>query len=159
MFKLWGRPPFFRSPNTEKKVIAAALQVLERRLTTRPLMLQPDDVKAFLRLQTQGLDFEVFCVAYLDVQGRLIEYERVFRGTLISTPVFPREIVKAALANGAAAVVLHHNHPSGSVQPSRADSAMTVRVTQALELVDVRVVDHIITSDTDALSMAERGLL
>jgi DNA repair protein RadC len=96
---------------------------------------------------------------FLDVQNRLLEMEELFRGTLSQTSVYPREVVKRALHHGAAAVVLAHNHPSGSVQPSRADEALTQTLKAALALVDVRVLDHIIIGQGETLSMAERGLV
>ena len=95
----------------------------------------------------------------LDVQNRAIAFEVMFTGTLTQTSVYPREVVCAALGHGAAAVVIAHNHPSGSVQPSLADEALTQTLKRALALVDVRVLDHVIVGAGDTLSMAERGLL
>ncbi len=140
-------------------VILEALRILRSRFKARDVFATPDAVKDYLRLHAQGLDHEVFCVMFLDAQNRLIEYEKMFRGTLTQTSVYPREVVKQALAMNAAAVVLHHNHPSGFCQPSRADEALTQTLKAALALVDVRVLDHIITSDEGALSMVERGLI
>lgn len=136
-----------------------ALAILRARFVERDVFANPDAVKDYLRLQAQGLAHEVFAVMYLDAQNHLLGYERVFRGTLTQTAVFPREIVKAALLRNAASVILHHNHPSGLCQPSRADESLTIAVKAALALVDVKVLDHIITSDAGALSMAEQGLL
>lgn len=96
---------------------------------------------------------------FLDSQNRLITLETLFRGTLTQTSVYPREVVVRALHHQAASVVLAHNHPSGSVQPSRADEALTRTLVAALGLVDIRVIDHVIVAPGDALSMAERGLL
>ena len=96
---------------------------------------------------------------FLDVQHRLLALEEMFRGTLSQTSVYPREIVLRALHHQAAAVVFAHNHPSGSVQPSRADEALTQTLKAALALVDVRVLDHIIVGTGETLSMAERGLM
>jgi DNA repair protein RadC len=122
-------------------------------------MDSPDDVKAFLRLKLAGLDHEVFGVMFLDAQHRVIVFEEMFRGTLTQTSVYPREIVKAALMHNAAAVILAHNHPSGSVEPSRADELLTTTLKAALALVDCRVLDHIIVASGGTCSMAERGLL
>jgi DNA repair protein RadC len=119
----------------------------------------PDAVKDWLRLQAQGLTHEIFAVMYLDAQNRLIGYERLFRGTLTQTSIYPREVVKQALARTAASVILHHNHPSGVCEPSRSDEALTQTLKAALALVDVQVLDHVITSDDGVLSMAERGLV
>ncbi|NPC58474.1 RadC family protein [Caenimonas soli] len=143
----------------EDQAIMRAILILRGRFKERDVFSRPDAVKDFLRLHAQGLTHEVFAVIYLDSQNRLIEYERVFRGTLTQTSVYPREIVKLALVKNAASVVLRHNHPSGMCLPSRADEALTQSLKAALALVDVRVLDHVITSDDGALSMAEKGLL
>lgn len=119
----------------------------------------PDAVKNYLQLQLARRPHEVFAVLLMDAQNRLIEMEELFRGTLTQTSVYPREVVLAALRVGAAAVILAHNHPSGTVQPSRADEALTQTIKAALALVDVRVLDHVIVAPGQALSMAERGLL
>jgi DNA repair protein RadC len=148
-----------RQLEAEERLIVDALKVLRSRFKQRDVFASPDSVKDFLRLQGQGLVHEVFAVMYLDAQNRLIEYERMFRGTLTQTSVYPREVVKQALAMNAAAVILHHNHPSGTCLPSRADEALTQSLKAALALIDVRVLDHVVTSDEGALSMAERGLI
>jgi DNA repair protein RadC len=98
-------------------------------------------------------------VCFLDAQNKLVQAEEMFRGTLSQTSVYPREVVLKALHHHAAAVVLAHNHPSGSVHPSPADHALTLTLRSALALVDVRVLDHIIVGPGEALSMAEKGLL
>lgn len=110
-------------PLEEEQTILRAIGILRSRFKARDVFANPDSVKDFLRLQSQGLDHEVFSVLYLDAQNRLIECERLFRGTLSQTSVYPREVVKQALALNAAAVVLHHNHPSGRCDPSRSDEA------------------------------------
>jgi DNA repair protein RadC len=143
----------------EDQTIVRAIAILRARFRERDVFGCPDAVKDFLRLQTEGLSHEVFAVMFLDAQNRLIEYQAIFRGTLTQTSVFPREVVKEALARNAAAVILHHNHPSGRCEPSRADEALTQTIKSALALIDVRVLDHIVTSDDGALSMAEKGLL
>jgi DNA repair protein RadC len=141
----------------DDQVILDALRVLRARLKARDVFASPDAVKDYLRLQAQGLGYEIFAVLYLDSQNRMIEYERLFRGTLTQTSVYPREVVKQALHWNAASVVLHHNHPSGVCQPSRSDEVLTQTLRAALALVDVRVLDHVITSDAGALSMASRA--
>ncbi|MBC7702610.1 MAG: hypothetical protein H7274_01530, partial [Rhodoferax sp.] len=110
-------------------------------------------------LQLGARPHEVFAVIFMDVQNRLLAMEEMFRGTLTQTSVYPREVVVRALHHQCAAVVLAHNHPSGSVQPSRADEALTQTLKSALALVDVRVLDHVIVGMGETLSMAERGLL
>ena len=140
-------------------VMELARRAIAQQLATREVFGSPDAVKQFLQLHLASRDHEVFAVLFLDAQNRLIEMREVFRGTLTQTSVYPREIVKLALQLHAAAVVLAHNHPSGTVQPSRADEALTQTLKSALALVDVRVLDHVIVAPGDALSMAEKGLL
>lgn len=106
-----------------------------------------------------GLEHEVFAVLFLDAQNRLIRYEELFRGTLTQTSVYPREVLKAALACNAAGVILAHNHPSGFPEPSRADVAITTTLQQALALIDVRVLDHLVVATSGVVSLAERGLI
>ena len=142
-----------RKQDVEERTIAKALSILEARLKVREVMSDVETVKNFLRLQAQGLEHEVFAVMYLDAKHRLIEYEQLFRGTLTRSSVYPRDIVKQALLKNAAAVILHHNHPSGDCGASAADEELTMRVEQALSIVDVRVLDHVITSDEGSLSM------
>jgi len=112
-----------------------------------------------LRLQMVGLEREVFMVFYLDNQNRLLESETVFLGTINQTEVHAREIVKGALRHNAAAVILAHNHPSGCIDPSHADKTVTQRLIQALGLIEVRVLDHLIVGHSDILSFAEQGLI
>jgi len=140
-------------------IIAQALALLRKDLSHREVFASPGAVKAYCQLNLAALNYEMFGVLFLDVQNRLIAYESMFRGTLTQTSVYPREVVKAALKVDAAAVILTHNHPSGSVQPSRADEALTQTLKAALALVDVRVLDHIIVGSNETLSMAERGLV
>ncbi len=144
---------------SEAAVIVGALHILHARLKTRDAFASSEAIKDYLRLQGQGLEHEVFAVMYLDIQNRLLDYESLFRGSLTHTAVYPREVVKRALAMNAAAIVLHHNHPSGLCRPSRSDEILTQYLKTALALIDVRVLDHVITTDEGALSMAERGLL
>lgn len=143
--------------------IAAVLEItrrsLSQRLTEKPAMSDVAAVKAYVRLHLGGLGHEVFAVLFLDAQLRLIALETLFQGSLTSTTVHPREVVKRALALGAGSVILAHNHPSGVAEPSRADEMLTRRLSDALALVDVRVVDHFIVGAGDVVSFAERGLL
>ncbi len=142
---------------SEEEVILGALRILRTRFKERDVFADPDAVKHYLRLQGQGLEHEVFAVMYLDTRNRLLEYERLFRGSLTHTAVYPREVAKRALAMNAASVILHHNHPSGICQSSRADETLTRCLKAALALIDVQVLDHIITTDEGAYSMAEQG--
>lgn len=122
-------------------------------------MSKPDIVKSFLCGRLGDLEHEVFWCLFLDARHRLIRAEEMFRGTLTQTSVYPREVVKTALAMNASAVIFAHNHPSGDPSASRADELLTTALQKALELVDVRVLDHIIVAGNDSLSMSEHGLL
>ncbi len=119
----------------------------------------PDLVSHYLCSQLRHRQQEVFAVLFLDNQHRLISYEELFRGTIDSASVYPREVVKKALAHNAAALILGHNHPSGVAEPSSADRRITSRLQKALELVEVRVLDHLVVGDGEAVSFAERGWL
>ena len=140
-------------------VLELSRRALAQQLKAREVFGSPGAVKQYLQLHLAGKPHEVFAVLFLDAQNRLIEIEELFRGTLTQTSVYPREVVQRALHHQSAAVVLAHNHPSGTVQPSRADEALTQTLKAALALVDVRVLDHVIVAQGDALSMAERGLV
>ncbi len=140
-------------------VLELARRALAQQLKEREVFSNPDAVKHYLQLHLSQRGHEVFAVLFLDTQHRLLALEELFRGTLTQTSVYPREVVLRALHLQAAAVVLAHNHPSGTVQPSRADEALTQTLKAALALVDVRVLDHVIVGPGQALSMAERGLL
>ena len=140
-------------------VIAAALEILRDRLGDQRALNSPADVRAFLQLNLQGRDHEVFWVVYLSAQHRVIAAEELFRGTLTQTSVYPREVVKAALQRNAAAVIFAHNHPSGIAEPSYADELLTRTLRSALALIDVTVLDHFIIGEGRIMSFAERGLL
>jgi len=140
-------------------VFEIARRAMHQRLQEREAFHTPDAVKQYLQLQLAHKNHEVFAVLFMDSQNRLLAMEELFRGTLSQTSVYPREVVLRALHHQAAAVVLSHNHPSGSVQPSRADEALTQNLKASLALVDVRVLDHIIVGQGQALSMAEQGLM
>ena len=140
-------------------VLELARRALAEQLKEREVFGSPGAVKQYLQLHLAAKAHEVFGVLFLDAQNRLLAMEELFRGTLTQTSVYPREVVLRALHHGAAAVVLAHNHPSGTVQPSRADEALTQTLKAALALVDVRVLDHVIVTQGEALSMAEKGLL
>ncbi|MBK6008650.1 DNA repair protein RadC [Ramlibacter ginsenosidimutans] len=140
-------------------VLELARRAVGEQLSAREVFSSPDAVKQFLQLHLARVPHEVFAVMFLDAQNRLIELEVMFRGTLTQTSVYPREIVKRALHHESAAVVLAHNHPSGTVQPSRADEALTATLKQALSVIEVRVLDHVIVAPGTACSMAESGLI
>ncbi len=144
----------------EDGIIAQALAILRRRINQGPLIDNPKVVRDFLTCHAaKSPDAELFTVMFLDSQHRLIECRDMFNGTLSQCSVYPRELARAALELNASAVILGHNHPSGSVDPSRADQDLTRRIKQVLELVDVRTLDHIITAGGESKSMAEIGLM
>ena len=119
----------------------------------------PQAVRDYLRLALEARPYEVFVVLSLDAQNRLIAMDELFRGTLTQTSVYPREVVKLALARNAAAVIFAHNHPSGVAEPSRADELLTTALKQALALIDIKVLDHFVVGRGTAVSFSERGLL
>ena len=140
-------------------VLELARRAVAQRLTERTVLTDPQAVKHCVQLQLANRRHEVFAVLFLDVQNRLLTLQEMFTGTLTHSSVYPREVVIAALRHQAASVVLAHNHPSGTVQPSAADIALTRTLKAALALVDVRVLDHIIVGPGQSLSMAEEGLM
>lgn len=144
--------------------LSAALELAKRSLIAplkeRDVLNSPQAVRDWLRLSLGSLAHEVFFALWLDAQNRLLLTEELFRGTLTQTSVYPREVVKRALANNAAAVILAHNHPSGLAEPSSADTALTATLKQALGLIDVKVLDHfVVIAGGTPLSFAERGLI
>ncbi len=141
--------------------LQACLEILRRYLGARmergePLA-SPGDARRFLPAHLRGHPFEVFACLFLDNRHRVITFEELFRGTIDGASVYPREVVRRALQHNAAALILAHNHPSGVPEPSAADISLTLRLREALELVDVRVLDHIVIGDGDPLSLSELG--
>lgn len=139
--------------------IELARRSLQEDLKTGSALTSPGAVRDFLRLALAARDHEVFIVLFLDAQHRVLRSTELFRGTLTQTSVYPREVVRAALAANAAAVIFAHNHPSGIAQPSQADELLTRQLREALALVEIRVLDHFIVAGNQTLSFAERGLL
>ena len=145
-----------------EQVCLVEMQGLEefvRRLKQGEFLTSPGAVRDYLRLAIGARPHEVFICIWLDAQHRVVRFDEAFRGTLTQTSVYPREIVKAALAVNAAAVIFAHNHPSGAAQPSQADELLTRNLKEALALVDVKVLDHFVVAGSQAISFAERGLL
>lgn len=143
----------------ERGTLRRAADILARYLKSAPVMDSPKIVREFLSCKLGHQSREVFAVLYLNAQHELIEYVEEFFGTLSVTSVYPRELVKRALALNAGAVVLAHNHPSGKPEPSAADEALTRSLSKALSIVDVRTLDHIVVAGGQFVSFAERGLL
>ncbi len=140
-------------------VVEQALSILAYQVREADALASPEAARDFVRLRLADRPHEVFAVLFLDVQNRVIAYQEMFRGTLTQTSVYPREVVIEALACQASAVILVHNHPSGLATPSRADELLTSTLKQALALVDVRVLDHLVVTRSQVLSFAETGLL
>ncbi|MGB7903684.1 MAG: DNA repair protein RadC [Steroidobacteraceae bacterium] len=155
------------APPTPESLLARRLSVarelllrdLREQMHRGPVMTSPQILRDWLRLYCAGLEHEVFLVLYLDANHRLIEPQELFRGTLTQTSVYPRELVKGALARNAAALAVAHNHPSGQAEPSRADEFLTQTLKSTLSLVDVRIIDHFVVAGDQVVSFAERGLI
>ena len=136
-----------------------ARRYFEESLPSGSPIRSPTDTEAFLKARLRHLGHEVFCCLFLDNRHRVLRFEELFRGTIDGTSVYPREVVKEALAVNAAAVILAHNHPSGVAEPSQADERITKRLKSALELVDIRLLDHLVIGHGCATSLASRGML
>ena len=136
-----------------------ARRYFEQSLPPGELIQSPADTAAFLKARLRHLKHELFCCVYLDNRHRVLRFDELFRGTIDGTSVYPREVVKEALSVNAAAVILAHNHPSGVAEPSQADERITQRLKAALELVDIRLLDHLIVGDGATTSLASRGIL
>lgn len=134
-------------------------RALAEEMKQRDVLSSPKKVRDYLSLKLGNEPREIFMVLFLDTQNRVQAAESLFEGTLTQASVYPREIVKRALHHNAASVIFAHNHPSGIVEPSRADETLTKSLKSALDLVDVRVLDHFIVAGNDTMSFAERGLL
>ena len=164
---LSAKAPELESLEGLSEVRCAILQVLpelarryfEASLEVGEAIRSPGDTEAFLRARLRDLPHELFCVLYLDNRHRVLKFVEMFRGTIDGTSVYPREVVKEALTVNAAAVILAHNHPSGIAEPSQADERITRRLKAALELVDIRLLDHLIVGDGRSTSLASRGMI
>lgn len=146
--------------DADDKIIQQALAILERRMLREAFKASsPQVIKQYLVMKMARLDHEVFCVLWLDVKNRILDYEEMFRGTLTHCAVYPREIVRSAMRNNAAAAIIAHVHPSGEPDPSDADRHLTKAIRDALSLVEVRLLDHIIVANVKTFSFAENGLI
>ncbi len=140
-------------------LLEIARRHLRETLERGPALAHTRATREFLHARLRDLHHEVFACLYLDSRNRVIEFQELFRGTIDGTSVYPREVVKSALTRNAASVIFAHNHPSGIAEPSRADELITHRLKKALELVEIRVLDHLIVGDGQCVSLAERGVL
>ncbi|MEO3991376.1 RadC family protein [Pseudocitrobacter cyperus] len=147
-------------PVNEQRIIRRAMRLLEKyQHQPSEQFLSASCTKSWLQLYLARQEREVFVVLYLDNQHRLLEHETLFLGTISHTEIHPREIVKSALRHNAAAVIIAHNHPSGITDASEADKRITSRIVNALDLIEVRVLDHFIIGNGEVLSFAEQGWL
>lgn len=140
------------------QIVNLAIDILDSEIRG-DCLTSPEQTKQYLRLRLASFEHEIFACLFMDNRHRVICFEEIFRGTIDGASVYPREVVKAALKHNAAAVIFSHNHPSGVAEPSQADQAITNRLKDALSLIDVRVLDHIVVSREESVSMAERGLI
>ena len=144
----------------EGAIISRAIAILDRRAMCKGAPLGSGaDAKDYLRLKFADHEHEVFCCLFLDNRNRVLAFEELFRGTIDGTAVYPREVVRRALSHNAAAVIFAHNHPSGVPEPSRADEVLTQRLKEALTLLGIRVLDHVVVGTEGIVSFAERGLI
>jgi DNA repair protein RadC len=144
---------------TEEQIIKAAVLLLNKHIERGAMLTSPDLVRAYLKTQLRDREHEVFVCLFLDSGHRVIEYEELFRGTIDGASVYPREVVKRCLQLNAAAVIFAHNHPSGTNEPSQADRQITDKLKAALEMIDVRVLDHFIIGDGEPHSFREHRLI
>ena len=157
--KLYVRETARYAPADPEQVLAAAQQIVDARMVRGTSFKDPAVACAFFRDKLGHLEREVFAAVMLDTRHRLIDYVELFQGTIDGAEVHPREVVRSALRLNAAAVLVAHNHPSGEVEPSAADRAVTARLKQALALVDVRLLDHVVVGGRHSVSMAAKGLV
>lgn len=144
---------------TPDEIAESAAHYTAHRIIGTDYVVSPIACEKYLRNNLGGRSYECFCCLFLDARHRVMEFRELFRGTIDGAAVYPREVVKMALHLNAASVVLAHNHPSGNPEPSHADEAITLRIRDALALVDIRVLDHVIVTGTKTTSLASRGLL
>jgi len=141
----------------------AALELARRHyghaIRSTPVPSAPADMRKYVLAKLRDKPYEVFCCLHLDVHHRLIEFQELFRGTTDGASVYPKEVVREVIAHNAFAVILAHNHPSGTAEPSLADKVVTQRLVEALRLIDVRVLDHLVVGETRCVSFADRGLI
>lgn len=141
----------------DEAVLEQAMSILDRRLRVGPVFDDSGTLGKYLKLQLQGHEREHFAAVFLNTKHRLLAYEVLFTGTLDGSEVHPREVVKQALRHNASAVVIAHNHPSGDPTPSTADRSMTLRLRDALRMVDIRLLDHFVIGQGEPYSMASKG--
>lgn len=144
-------------PANADQVLEAARRVVDQRMRRGTSFKDPSVARQFFRDKLAGLEREVFAAVFLDCRHRMIDYAELFFGSLDGAEVHPREVVRQALLHNAGALLIAHNHPSGNAEPSAADRALTARLKQALALIEVRLLDHIVVGGSQTMSLAERG--
>ena len=150
----------YEGPASERELVKVALQIAEAGMNGKlEELTSPEATKVFLKLKLASHPYEVFSCLFLDNRHQVIVFDEIFRGTINGASVYPREVVRECMKHNAAAVVFAHNHPSGMAEPSQADIRITQRLTEALRLIDVRVLDHIIIGEGEPFSFAEGGLI
>ena len=158
-FQVMENPGFYlvNEPVTNEDILSKASEIMLEQVKNKDVLTEPDKVREFLKYKISALEYEVFVALFLDNRHRLIIYKELFRGTIDGASVYSREVVKEALAFNAAAMIVAHNHPSGVAEPSQADERITGRLKDALALVDIRLLDHLIVGCNEIVSLAERG--
>lgn len=147
-------------PKIEDDIVSNAIEIVRSRIfKSNDIISDPAALKSYLVLRFAELGYEIFGGVFLDSRNRVIAMETLFRGTLNHTSVYPREVIKTALTYNAAAVIFYHNHPAGSSEPSPADISLTKRLGNALKLVDVQVLEHIVVAGSDTFSFIENGIM
>ena len=149
--------PACLSKREKSALVELALDVLSQQYRPGRSFTSPEDIQGFLRLKLTERRNEVFGIVYMDTRHRLIEMEEIFQGTVDGAAVYPRVVLQKVLEKNAAAVIFYHNHPSGIAEPSEADRGITLKLSRALALIDVRLLDHIVVTDHSFVSLAERG--
>jgi DNA repair protein RadC len=145
------------APVTEEEILDMAGKLAKKKLAKGRLINNPSLAFSHIRTLIQNYEYEVFCALFLDTRNRVIRFEELFKGTLDAASVYPREVVKRALELNAAAVIFAHNHPSGDPEPSQSDIRITQRLREALALIDIRTLDHVVVGVDGCVSLAERG--
>lgn len=155
-------PAIQRRTSEETEILRQAAGILEREALARNAMdmvIRPEDTKALLKYRLADRPYEVFVVMFLDTRHRVLPIEEMFRGTVDGACVHPREIVRRAIEHNAAALIVAHQHPSGCPEPSQKDQKITTTIRDALALIDIRLLDHIVVGGNETVSLAERGLI
>ena len=161
VFKLMDQPGVYtvETPLTDEDILEKASDILLEKINNSDVISNPKDTRTFLKFKLSTLEYEVFAVIFLNNRHQIITYKELFRGTIDGASVYPREVVKEALAVNATSIIIAHNHPSGVAEPSQADERITLRLKEALGFMDIRLLDHLIIGFDETVSLAERGVI